>query len=74
MMKTINIFVFLITLFCSGLNAQVINTDVEMADRLRADGKWGVVVAVIALLLFSLCIWLIRLDRKLTKLENKRHD
>jgi hypothetical protein len=73
-MKTINIFVFLITLFCSGLNAQVINTDVEMADRLRADGKWGVVVAVIALLLFSLCIWLIRLDRKLTKLENKRHD
>ncbi|MFM2102432.1 MAG: CcmD family protein [Bacteroidota bacterium] len=73
-MKTIKTFIFLSTLFCSGLSAQVINTDVEMADRLRADGKWGVVVAVIALLLFSLCIWLIRLDRKLTKLENKRND
>jgi len=73
-MKTIKTFIFLSTLFCSGLRAQVINTDVEMADRLRADGKWGVVVAVIALLLFSLCIWLIRLDRKLTKLENKRND
>lgn len=73
-MKTIKTFIFLSTLFSSGLSAQVINTDVEMADRLRADGKWGVVVAVIALLLFSLCIWLIRLDRKLTKLENKRND
>lgn len=73
-MKTIKTFILLSTLFCSGLSAQVINTDVEMADRLRADGKWGVVVAVIALLLFSLCIWLIRLDRKLTKLENKRND
>ena len=73
-MKTIKTFILLSTLFCSGLSAQVINTDVEMADRLRADGKWAVVVAVIALLLFSLCIWLIRLDRKLTKLENKRND
>lgn len=73
-MKTIKIFIFLITLFYSDFKAQVTNTDIEMADRLRADGKWGVVVAVIALVLFSLCIWLIRLDRKLTKLENKRND
>ena len=68
-MKTVKYCIFICLLAYSNLKAQVINSDVEMADRLRADGKWGVVVAVIAIVLLALCIWLIRLDRKLSNLE-----
>lgn len=44
---------------------------VEMADKFRADGKIYVVVAIIAVVLVGLFIYLFRLDRKLTKLEKQ---
>ena len=42
---------------------------VEMADKMRADGKIYVVVAVILTILSGLILYLVRLDRKISKLE-----
>ena len=42
---------------------------VEMADVMRSNGKIYVVVAVILTIFIMLVIYLIRLDRKMTKLE-----
>ena len=44
----------------------------EMADAMRSNGKIYVVVAVIVAIFAGIIIYLIRLDRKLTKLE-KNH-
>lgn len=43
---------------------------VEMADRLRADGKIYVVVAIILVILTGFILYLVLLDRKVKKLEN----
>lgn len=42
---------------------------VQMADKFRADGKIYVVIAVLVTILLGLFIYVIRLDRKITKLE-----
>ena len=44
----------------------------EMADAMRSNGKIYVVVAVIVAIFAGIIIYLVRLDRKLTKLE-KNH-
>jgi CcmD family protein len=44
------------------------------ADFMRSTGKIYVVVAVILAIFIGLVIYLIRLDRKLTKLENQIED
>jgi len=44
---------------------------VEMADALRSNGKIYVVVAVLLIILTGLIIFLIRIDRKVSKLEKK---
>ena len=41
----------------------------EMADRLREDGKIWVVVAVLATIFAGILAYLIRLDRKVARLE-----
>ncbi len=51
------------------LAQQPVANGVEMADRLRADGKIWVVVAVIATIFAGIIIYLIRLDRQIGKLE-----
>lgn len=63
-----NVFslVFILTSFIA--NAQA---DVEMADQFRADGKIYVVIAVISIILVGLFVYLFRLDRKVTNLENR---
>lgn len=48
------------------------NGKVEMADTMRSNGKIYVVVAVIIAIFAGIIIYLVRLDRKLTKLE-KNH-
>jgi len=53
------------------LKAQSSDTAAEMADRLRADGKIYVVVAVIVAILAGLILYLVRLDRRISKLEKK---
>lgn len=50
---------------------QPVSDGVEMADRLRADGKIWVVVAVIAAVFTGIIIYLIRLDRQIGKLEKE---
>lgn len=60
---------FMLTI-CSGVFAQTIdNEPVQMADQLRANGKIYVVVAVIIAILVGVIAYLIRLDRKISKLE-----
>jgi len=45
------------------------NDTVEMADKMRSDGKIFVVIAVILTILTGLILYLVRLDRKISKLE-----
>ncbi len=59
-------------LFSQNLMAQQPVADgVEMADRMRADGKIWVVVAVIAAIFAGIIVYLIRLDRQISKLEKE---
>jgi CcmD family protein len=49
-------------------------TGPEMADQLRQDGKIYVVVAVIVVILVGLLLYLISIDRKVTRLERELRD
>ncbi|GAB4034368.1 CcmD family protein [Spirosoma jeollabukense] len=53
------------------LAQQPVSNGVEMADRLRADGKIWVVVAVIAAVFTGIIVYLIRLDSQIGKLEKE---
>jgi hypothetical protein len=44
--------------------------EVEMADRMRADGKIYVVVGIILIVLSGLIVYLFAMDKKVKKLEN----
>ncbi len=63
-----NLFSLLFVLVSFIANAQ---TEVEMADQFRADGKIYVVIAVVSIILAGLFIYLFRLDRKITDLEKR---
>lgn len=63
MKRVIAVFYFL--LFTLLTNAQA----VEMADTMKANGKIYVVIAVMLTILAGLVLYLIRLDRKISKLE-----
>lgn len=45
--------------------------DIEMADAMRANGKIFVVVGVLALVFIGLAIYLLQLDRRVRKLEER---
>ena len=60
------IMTLLFSLFCSTLTMA---QDIEMADVMRSNGKIYVVVAVIAILFIGLMFHLIRIDKKVQKLE-----
>jgi len=51
--------------------AQTDTTKVEMADGLRANGKIYVVVMVVLTILAGLIFYVVRLDRKIKKLEKE---
>ena len=42
---------------------------VDMADRMRSDGKIYVVVAVLLTIFFGIIAYVIRLDRKISRIE-----
>lgn len=65
-MRTI---IVLILTFLSAFSAFAQETEIEMADTFRAEGKIYVVVAVVLIILIGLFAYLIHLDRKLAKLE-----
>lgn len=60
---------FLVILFSSfNLFAQ----DVQMADKMREDGKIWVVVGVITIVFVGIITYLVLLDRKISKIEKSR--
>ena len=66
MKKLISILTFIFfTLFA---NAQ----DVKMADVMKENGKIYVVIAVMLTILGGLVLYLVRLDRKISKLEKNK--
>lgn len=66
-MKQRFLFAILLVLNCVVAFAQ--NETVEMADSMRSNGKIYVVVAVILTIFAGIILYLIRLDRKISKLE-----
>jgi K+-transporting ATPase A subunit len=64
---------YLLTLVCliASAAAQAQET-VEMADKLRAEGKIYVIVVIILIVLAGLLTYLFMLDKKITKLEKER--
>jgi len=45
---------------------------VDMADTMRSNGRIYVVVAVVVLILLGLLLYLIRLDRKISRMEREK--
>jgi uncharacterized membrane protein len=55
------------------LNAQEKVNGAEMADTFRSNGKIYVVIAVILTIFAGIIIYLIRLDRKMSRIEKEYH-
>ena len=66
MKKLISILALILFTFFA--NAQ----DVEMADVMKENGKIYVVIAVMLTILAGLVLYLVRLDRKISKLEKNK--
>jgi len=66
MKKLISILTFISLVFFA--NAQ----DVNMADIMKENGKIYVVIAVMLTILAGLVLYLVRLDRKISKLEKNK--
>lgn len=65
---------FLFCMVASFVQAQdTLNTETEMADLMRSNGKIYVVIAVMLTILFGLIFYLVRLDKKITRLEKDTH-
>ncbi|MBJ6110961.1 CcmD family protein [Hymenobacter sp. BT523] len=67
------LFLLLLTLLFNAANAfaQATAAEPEMADSLRANGKIYVVVAVVVVIVAGLLLYLISLDRKVSRLEEQ---
>ena len=67
------LFVTTLLLLINFLSKAQSTTDtVDMADTMRSNGKIYVVIAVILTIFAGIIIYLIRLDRKMTKLEKEQ--
>lgn len=51
--------------------AQDGSNDIEMADVMRSNGKIYIVVAVLAFIFAGIVVYLINLDRKISKIEKR---
>jgi amino acid transporter len=66
------LFLFLLIAFSiSGFSQP--SEPAEMADTMRSNGKIYVVIAVILTILGGLILYLVRLDRKISRLEKSDH-
>lgn len=70
-LKSLFLLILFVLVHSVNLLAQ---SEPEMADQFRSDGKIYVVVTVIALVFTGLAIWLFRLDRRIRKMENEHKD
>ncbi len=68
MKKYTRYIVIFLLLFCPGLSQA---QDVEMADTFRQEGKIYVVVAVAAVILAGIFVYLFMLDRKVSRIEKQ---
>tara|TARA_R110000868_G_scaffold386900_2_gene655350 strand:+ start:152 stop:355 length:204 start_codon:yes stop_codon:yes gene_type:complete len=62
-------YILLISLLISSFVAKAEN--IQMAETMRSEGKIYVVVAVLSIILVGLFIYLITIDRKVSKLEKE---
>jgi len=62
---------FIVSMGIFGAKAQGSTTNDTMASLMRSNGKIYVVVAVVLSILLGLIAYLIRLDRKISKLEKE---
>ncbi len=68
------IVLLLITFYSVALSAQdSLKNDPRVAEGLRSNGKIYVVMVIVITILVGLFIYLIRLDRKIRKIENKQN-
>ena len=63
--------VFIVLLLSMAMWAQDGNQKVQMADTMRSNGRIYVVVAVILTILIGLILYVLRIDRKISKLEKE---
>ena len=68
MKKLISSIFCLLAILCS--QTVMAQSEVEMADGMRSEGKIYVVVAIILIVLSGLIVYLFMLDRKVGKLED----
>ena len=62
----------IVLLLATTMNSVAQETQPEMADALRKDGKIYVVVLVLATIFAGIIAFLVRLDRKISKLEKSK--
>ncbi|MFN8165208.1 MAG: CcmD family protein [Bacteroidia bacterium] len=70
-MKTLRLIFPSLLLLILPLITQAQTDQVEMADLMHRDGKIYVVIGVLSIVLAGILVYLIMIDRKLKKLENK---
>lgn len=72
-MRIIRNFALLFMVFCSSVLYAQANAggDIEMADKLKADGKIYVVIGVVLIILFGLFLYLARIERKVARMEKE---
>jgi hypothetical protein len=68
-MKLIRRFFLLVPALLLSLLSMAQGKPVEMADTMRSNGRIYVVVAVVLTILTGLILYVIRLDRKISRLE-----
>ncbi len=71
-MRVFTKIIFLFVGFILSLPVIAQDKKVEMADAMKANGRIYVVVAVLLTILTGIIIYLVRLDRKIGKLEKEK--
>lgn len=70
-----NLRYFLFVLFMLGISLSILaqgDKPVEMADTMRSNGRIYVVIAVILTILVGLVLYIVRLDKKISRLEKEK--
>lgn len=70
-MKFVRHILILVFLTITSLSLLAQENKVEMADKMRSNGRIYVVVAVMLTILAGLILYVVRLDKKISKLEKE---
>ena len=67
------VYLLLVNTVCFGQMNTTPEDDVpQMATGMRADGKIYVVIAVLVIILAGICVYLVSLDRRISRLEREQ--